>query len=125
MAATLGGLGIWYLYDLILVASGSFRDAEGRLVRRWDPENALPGGHHPAEVLDELDRSASQVSELAERVDFAERLLASPRPARTRPPVPLLTMTARPLPSAGSSPGPAICAPCSAWPCPWCQCRWG
>ena len=35
----------------------------------------------PAEVLDELDQLRQQVSELAERVDFAERLLASPRPA--------------------------------------------
>src|SRR4051812_8956132 len=42
MAATVGGLGLWRLYDLILVASGSFRDADGRLVRRWDPEEALP-----------------------------------------------------------------------------------
>src|SRR5215210_5654738 len=40
MALTIGGLGLWWIYDLILVASGSFRDAEGRLVRRWDPEEA-------------------------------------------------------------------------------------
>ena len=90
MAVTIGGLGLWYLYDLILVASGSFRDAEGRLVRRWDPEESLPGGPMPAEVLDELDQLRQQVAELAERVDFAERLLASPRPAQdaVRPSVP-------------------------------------
>src|SRR5215213_5669453 len=81
MAATIGGLGLWYLYDLILVASGSLRDAEGRLVRRWDPEEAMPGGPMPAEVLDELDQLRQQVTDLAERVEFAERLLASPRPA--------------------------------------------
>ena len=75
-------MGCGDLYDLILVASGSFRDAQGRLVRRWDPEESLPGGPMPAEVLDELDQLRQQVSELAERVDFAERLLASPRPAR-------------------------------------------
>ncbi len=80
MLLTLGGLGIWYLYDLILVASGSFRDAEGRLVRRWDPEEALPGGRFSSEVLDELEALRAQVAELAERVDFTERLLASPRP---------------------------------------------
>ena len=80
MAATIGGLGLWYLYDLILVASGSFRDAEGRLVRRWDPEEMPQGTPLPAEVLDELDLLRRQVAELAERVDFAERLLASPRP---------------------------------------------
>jgi TM2 domain len=90
MAVTIGGLGLWYLYDLILVASGSFRDAEGRLVRRWDPEEAMPGGPLPAEILDELEQLRQQVAELAERVDFAERLLASPRPEHdaARPTVP-------------------------------------
>jgi hypothetical protein len=82
MALTVGGVGLWYLYDLILIASGSFRDARGRLLRRWDPEEALPGGPMPSEVLEELDHLRQQVSELAERVDFAERLLASPRPAQ-------------------------------------------
>lgn len=90
MAVTIGGVGLWYLYDLILVASGSFRDAEGRLVRRWDPEESMPGGAMPAEVLDELDRLRQQVTDLAERVEFTERLLASPRPAQdaVRPSVP-------------------------------------
>ena len=87
MALTLGGLGLWWIYDLILVASGSFRDAQGRLVRRWDPEESPPGGIMPAEVLDELEVLRHQVAELAERVDFAERLLAAPRPGleQTRP----------------------------------------
>jgi TM2 domain-containing membrane protein YozV len=35
MALTLGGLGIWALIDLILIAAGSFRDKEGRRVFRW------------------------------------------------------------------------------------------
>lgn len=86
MAVTIGGLGLWWLYDLILVASGSFRDADGRLVRRWDPEEALPAGPMPAEVLDELDALRHQVAELAERVDFAERLLASPHSDHPVPP---------------------------------------
>jgi TM2 domain-containing membrane protein YozV len=82
MALTLGGLGVWWLYDLILVASGSFRDVNERLVRRWDPEEASRGGVIPAQVMDELDLLRQQVSELAERMDFAERLLANPRPER-------------------------------------------
>jgi hypothetical protein len=32
--------------------------------------------------MDELDLLRQQVAELAERVDFAERLLASPRPEK-------------------------------------------
>lgn len=79
MAVTLGGAGLWWLYDLILIAGGSFRDAQGRLVRRWDPEEAHLGTPVPPEVLDELDALRAQVTELADRVEFAERLLAHPR----------------------------------------------
>ena len=82
MLCTLGGVGLWYLYDLILVSGGSFRDAEGRLVSKWDPEEPV---RHPSElaeeVLDELSALRSEVAELAERLDFAERLLAHPRRA--------------------------------------------
>lgn len=81
-AVTLGGAGLWWLYDLILVASGSFRDVNDRLVRRWDPEEAAAVGTLPSEVMEELDVLRQQVAELAERVDFAERLLATPRTER-------------------------------------------
>ena len=84
MAATLGGLGIWWLYDLIVVAAGDFRDAEGRRVSRWDPE---VGDAQSTEALaQEVDALRAEVAELAERVDFAERLLAAPRdPAHSIP----------------------------------------
>jgi hypothetical protein len=79
MLCTLGGAGLWYLYDLILVAGGSFRDAEGRLVSRWDPEDAARyPGQLSQEVLDELSQLRSEVAELSERLDFTERLLAQP-----------------------------------------------
>jgi len=79
MCATLGGAGIWYLYDLILVAAGSFRDAQGRLVSRWDPEYAY-AAEGPAEaLLDQMEALRAEVAELVERVEFAERLLARPR----------------------------------------------
>jgi hypothetical protein len=84
MLCTLGGLGIWYIYDLIVVAGGSFRDIEGRLVSRWDPE-AARGDHLSAEVLEELNALRSEVAELAERLDFTERLLANTRAAEDRP----------------------------------------
>jgi hypothetical protein len=81
MLCTLGGAGLWWLYDLILVSGGSFRDAEGRLISRWDPEEpSRSQGELTEEVLDELSALRSEVAELAERLDFAERLLAQPRP---------------------------------------------
>jgi hypothetical protein len=32
---TLGGLGIWWLYDLILLVTGNFRDGEGERITQW------------------------------------------------------------------------------------------
>jgi hypothetical protein len=77
MAVTLGGLGVWWLYDLIVVAAGDFRDAEGRRVSRRDPEFATSQGTQA--LAQEVDVLRAEVAELAERLDFAERLLAQPR----------------------------------------------
>jgi TM2 domain-containing membrane protein YozV len=83
---TLGGAGLWYLYDLIVVAGGSFRDARGQLVSVWDPEDpSPPAGDVSQEVLEELSVLRNELAELAERVDFTERLLAQPRPAEDQP----------------------------------------
>ena len=77
MAVTVGGLGLWWLYDLIVVAAGDFRDAEGRRVSRWDPE---VGESRSTDLLvQDVDALRAEVAELAERLDFAERLLAQPR----------------------------------------------
>ncbi len=78
MALTLGGCGLWWLYDLILIGTGSFKDAHGRLVRRWEFEEAFPVTPLPSDTLEEMDLLRSQVLELTERMDFMERLLASP-----------------------------------------------
>ena len=32
---TLGGLGVWALVDLILLATGNFRDGEGERITQW------------------------------------------------------------------------------------------
>ena len=41
MLVTIGGLGIWILIDLILIAVGSFRDKEGRRVFRWTEPGSI------------------------------------------------------------------------------------
>jgi len=76
MLCTAGGLGIWYLVDNIMIASGGFRDAEGRLVTRWDPDHSELGSGMPQELLEEIYALRTEVNELHERVDFTERLLA-------------------------------------------------
>ena len=83
MAATLGGVGIWYLYDVIVVAAGGFQDAEGRLVADWEIE---PERHASLseEVLQELDALRAEVAELHERVEFTERLLSNPERRETQ-----------------------------------------
>ena len=83
MCLTLGGLGIWYLYDVIVIAAGEFVDGQGRRVSRWEvsdpvPDTALPE-RRAADLEHRMRGLESQVNELAERLDFAERLLAKSR----------------------------------------------
>ncbi len=81
MLVTLGGLGIWWLFDVIVIAAGGFRDGSGLLISDWDPSSAdLADRRDLDAVLDELDRLRLEVTELADRLDFAERLLAKPAP---------------------------------------------
>lgn len=78
-ACTLGGCGIWWLYDVILVASGSFRDEQGRLLASWEPEGEhLVTAGSASAIFDELDALRADVAELHERLEFTERLLAQP-----------------------------------------------
>lgn len=83
MLFTLGGMGVWYLYDLILIAGGGFKDAEGRPVLDWEfeeqPHRELTSGNVPDELYRELDEMRREIAELHERVDFNERLLANVR----------------------------------------------
>lgn len=83
MCLTFGGFGIWYLYDVIVIAAGDFVDGKGRRVSRWevsDPSRELPlAERRAADLEDRMLGLESQVNELAERLDFAERLLAQAR----------------------------------------------
>jgi len=89
MCLTLGGLGIWYLYDIVVIAAGDFEDGDGRRLRRWEVGDAAPrlasSERRVADVEDRLLSLESQVGELAERLDFAERLLARARERGTLP----------------------------------------
>ena len=83
MCLTLGGMGIWCLYDVVVVAAGDFRDGDGRRVVRWEVSDAGIGpsasDRRVSDLEDRMLGLESQVGELAERLDFAERLLAQVR----------------------------------------------
>ena len=89
MCLTFGGLGIWYLYDVVVIAAGDFQDGDGRRVVRWDvageEAGPPPGERRVADLEDRMLGLESQVSELAERLDFSERLLAQVREKGTLP----------------------------------------
>lgn len=84
MLFTFGGLGLWWLYDIILVSAGEFTDIDGRRLVRWDvndPMGRMPrGAERQIETLtQDVDALRAQLGDLAERVDFAERMLAQQR----------------------------------------------
>jgi len=81
---SIGGLGLWWLYDMILIMMGEFRDEQGRRVSRWvrdETADRLMGNRTAvnARLTEELEGVQTEVRELAERVDFLERLLAQVR----------------------------------------------
>ena len=77
---TLGGCGLWWLYDLILIAAGEFRDGDGRRISSWSRDSAAAHRGPPSDAaLEEIENVHREVHELAERVDFLERMLAQAR----------------------------------------------
>lgn len=82
---TLGGMGLWWLYDVILIATGEFRDSEDRRLAAWSRDDLRERRPEPAarqldgRVMEDLEVVQGEVHELAERVDFLERLLAQAR----------------------------------------------
>ena len=76
MLVTFGGLGIWYLVDLILILVGSFRDGEGRLVRQWlEPEEKrAPVDERVEELNARMDRIDRQLTDLQSvMIDLSEK----------------------------------------------------
>jgi TM2 domain-containing membrane protein YozV len=83
MALTLGGLGMWWLYDMVMILAGEFKDGEGSRLRSWNVAETMGGAGHDSRaislMMEEMEQLQRQVGELAERVDFAERLLTQQR----------------------------------------------
>jgi len=81
MCVTLGGLGVWYLYDVVVIAAGDMRDGAGRRIARWGVAEGMspPAPDRLEDAEERLRRLEAQTAELAERLDFAERLLTQQR----------------------------------------------
>src|SRR2546425_169962 len=83
MCLTLGGLGIWYLYDVVVIAAGEFHDADGCRVARWEVADWSGGPPPPQrrghDLEGRLQALQSPGSEPAQRLGFAERLLGQGR----------------------------------------------
>lgn len=87
MLCTGGGCLIWYLYDLVLVAAGEFRDSDDLPLRNWGISDTSFTQHRLVgraeqrvnELEEQVDGLRQQFNDLAERVDFAERMLAQQR----------------------------------------------
>jgi len=82
-AVTLGGLGMWWLYDMVLLIAGEFRDGDGLPLREWAAAETsgrgAPDVPQLAQLTEQLEQMQQQLGELAERMDFTERLLTQQR----------------------------------------------
>lgn len=83
MAVTLGGLGFWWLYDIVMLIAGEFRDRDGLPLRHWEVgEAAVARGadaHQVAALTEHVEQLERQLGELNERMDFTERLMTQQR----------------------------------------------
>ena len=54
MLVTLGGLGIWWIIDIILIVTGSFKDSEGRVIayQAAGTANTITSTHVPEKVAE-------------------------------------------------------------------------
>jgi TM2 domain len=90
MIFTLGGFGLWWIYDCILVAAGEFRDIDDRRIVNWERGDAshrrLGSEDERHRLLDSMEDMRSEMFELQERVDFMERMLADVRRHAVPPP---------------------------------------
>jgi len=95
MLFTVGGCFVWWLYDLVLLAAGEFRDSDDLPLRNWGVSKSSFEQHRLVgraeqrvnELEEQFEGLRQQFNDLAERVDFAERMLAQHREA-PRPQLP-------------------------------------
>jgi TM2 domain-containing membrane protein YozV len=79
MTFTFGGMGIWWLVDMIMLVTGEFKDGAGRRITQWAPHDMAVPANVTAEQFEaihaELDRIRHELMDVHERIDFQERML--------------------------------------------------
>ena len=79
MTVTFGGLGIWWLTDMIMLLGGEFRDGRDRKITIWMPDDLPAPGTISVEqfnqLREEIEYLRGEVEDVHERIDFQERRL--------------------------------------------------
>jgi TM2 domain-containing membrane protein YozV len=77
---TLGGMGVWWLYDVVMCATGEFQDHNELRLRNWNIDQGTEGGGATVAqvklLTEQVEQLQRELGELAERMDFTERVLA-------------------------------------------------
>ena len=77
---TFGGMGVWWLYDVVMCAAGEFRDQDDLPLRNWHVAQGVEGGGATVAqvrlLTEQVEQLQRELGELAERLDFTERVLA-------------------------------------------------
>ena len=81
MTCTLGGLGLWWIADMIVIGTGEFTDGKGRRIVNWAPDEDRMSARVGADprLGEDVEQLRGEVYDLQERVDFLERTLAQVR----------------------------------------------
>jgi TM2 domain-containing membrane protein YozV len=88
MLCTMGGFGVWWLYDVVLLAAGEFRDIDNRPLRSWESGGAIsaPPRRDVEQLAERIESLEHELGQMAERLDFTERLLSQEKVRRSLPP---------------------------------------
>lgn len=82
MFLTGGGAGIWWIVDVVNIATGGFRDRDERRILEWGIQASGGPQLTAGELEEELEAINDELDDVTDRLETAERRMA----ARERPP---------------------------------------
>ncbi len=84
MFLTGGGACIWWILDIVMIATGEFRDRSGARLLEWGVDAADSERLSTREVLEEIEAINEDLDEVAERLEATERRLGDRTPTRSK-----------------------------------------